>query len=229
MAAGDDGCRGPSVRPARLRRRSPGTELSTRPAAGYDADREVHTGWAIRALKRFAKLHRVHIIVVAHPAKMQRKQDGKYTLPEPSYDIADSALLVQQTSARMVDLARRRRTRDLPTSIMVARAGITAEIGRPGQIRGIWNEADRAATRSPTTAASGRGCHEQGSRRHGRRRRPSSKRQVARRLRRGEGGILGRLAAKLLWQHLLCEGALRHGFGRAAERAATLRAAALTK
>ncbi len=43
-----------------------------------------YTGWAIKSLKRFAKRERVHIIVVAHPAKMLRnKQDGKYPMSDP--------------------------------------------------------------------------------------------------------------------------------------------------
>ena len=49
-----------------------------------------YTGWAIKALKRFAKKYDVHIIVVAHPAKLQKNKDGEY--PRPSlYDISDSA------------------------------------------------------------------------------------------------------------------------------------------
>jgi twinkle protein len=49
-----------------------------------------YSGWAIRAIKRFAKVHRVHVIIVAHPAKLMRNARGEY--PKPTlYDIADSA------------------------------------------------------------------------------------------------------------------------------------------
>lgn len=49
-----------------------------------------YTGEAIRTLRRFARKYRVHIIVAAHPTKMERGRDG--TLPVPTlYDIADSA------------------------------------------------------------------------------------------------------------------------------------------
>lgn len=49
-----------------------------------------YTGLAIKRLKKFAKKFWVHVIVVAHPAKMLRAKDGK--IPVPSlYDISDSA------------------------------------------------------------------------------------------------------------------------------------------
>lgn len=49
-----------------------------------------YTGLAIKRLKKFAKKFWVHVIVVAHPAKMARGKDGK--IPVPSlYDISDSA------------------------------------------------------------------------------------------------------------------------------------------
>jgi twinkle protein len=104
-----------------------------------DMTQTEYTGWAIRALKRFAKLHRVHIIVVAHPAKMQRKQDGKYPCPS-LYDIADSAHWYNKPDLGIV-IWREGANPSLPTNIMVAKSRYHAEIGRPGQISGIWNEA----------------------------------------------------------------------------------------
>jgi twinkle protein len=97
-----------------------------------------YTGWAIRTLKRFAKAHRVHLIVVAHPAKMQRKQDGKYPCPS-LYDIADSAHWYNKPDLGVV-IWREGADPSLPTNIMVAKSRYHSEIGRPGQIRGIWNE-----------------------------------------------------------------------------------------
>ena len=104
-----------------------------------DMTQTEYTGWAIRTLKRFAKLHRVHIIVVAHPAKMQRKQDGKYPCPS-LYDIADSAHWYNKPDLGIV-IWREGANPSLPTNIMVAKSRYHAEIGRPGQISGIWNEA----------------------------------------------------------------------------------------
>lgn len=97
-----------------------------------------YTGWAIRALKRFAKSHRVHIIVVAHPAKMQRAQNGKYPCPS-LYDIADSAHWYNKPDLGLV-IWREGADPGLPTNIMVAKSRYHSEIGRPGQISGIWNE-----------------------------------------------------------------------------------------
>lgn len=49
-----------------------------------------YTGKAIRQLKAFAKSRGVHVMVVAHPAKMMRDKTGKYPVPT-LYDISDSA------------------------------------------------------------------------------------------------------------------------------------------
>jgi twinkle protein len=49
-----------------------------------------YTGLALRALKRFARKHQIHLIVVAHPKMLRRDQQGEYPFPS-LYDIADSA------------------------------------------------------------------------------------------------------------------------------------------
>ncbi len=49
-----------------------------------------YTGFAIKQFKRLARQHMVHIIVVAHPAKMEKNRDGEYPIPS-LYDISDSA------------------------------------------------------------------------------------------------------------------------------------------
>ena len=49
-----------------------------------------YVGESIKLLKRFARNHDVHLIVVAHPAKMRRDRDGKFPMPG-LYDISDSA------------------------------------------------------------------------------------------------------------------------------------------
>jgi twinkle protein len=96
-----------------------------------------YTGFAIRALKRFAKKHRVHLIVIAHPAKLTRMKDGKY--PQPSlYDIADSAHWANKPDVGVL-IWRDGPQPGLPTSIVVAKSRYHDEIGRPGVIKGIWN------------------------------------------------------------------------------------------
>lgn len=49
-----------------------------------------YVGHAIRELKRFAKKYMVHVMVIAHPAKMRRDKDGQYPIPT-LYDVSDSA------------------------------------------------------------------------------------------------------------------------------------------
>lgn len=55
-----------------------------------DMTQTEYTGFAIRQLKKFATKYEVHVMVVAHPAKMSRSREGKYPVPS-LYDIADSA------------------------------------------------------------------------------------------------------------------------------------------
>jgi twinkle protein len=103
-----------------------------------DLTQTEYTGMAIRRLKRFAKAHRVHVIVVAHPAKMMRGRDGKY--PQPTlYDIADSAHWANKPDVGLL-IWRQGPEAGLPTQIIVAKSRYHSEIGRPGQISGIWNE-----------------------------------------------------------------------------------------
>jgi twinkle protein len=59
----------------------------------FDARKESMTqyvGRAIKTLKRFAKEYNIHLMVVAHPAKMQKNTKGEYPVPS-AYDISDSA------------------------------------------------------------------------------------------------------------------------------------------
>jgi len=49
-----------------------------------------YVGRAIKTLKRFAREYNVHVMVVAHPAKMQKNTKGVYPVPS-AYDISDSA------------------------------------------------------------------------------------------------------------------------------------------
>ena len=97
-----------------------------------------YTGTAIRSIKRFAKKHRVHVIVVAHPAKLMRDKNGQY--PKPTlYDIADSAHWANKPDVGVL-IWRDGPEPGLPTKIIVAKSRYHSEIGRPGAITGIWNE-----------------------------------------------------------------------------------------
>lgn len=49
-----------------------------------------YTGRAIKAFRRFARKMQVHVMVVAHPTKVQTKADGSYPVPT-LYSVSDSA------------------------------------------------------------------------------------------------------------------------------------------
>lgn len=96
-----------------------------------------YTGYAIKQFKRFARKYRVHLIVAAHPAKMQRaKSDGKYPVPS-LYDISDSAHWANKPDIGIV--IHRENLENNETSIRVVKSRYHDQIGRPGSIRGIWN------------------------------------------------------------------------------------------
>lgn len=61
-----------------------------------------YVGWAIRKLKKFAKKFRCHMIVVAHPAKLQRER-GTNKPPVPTlYDISDSSAWFNKPDVGMI-------------------------------------------------------------------------------------------------------------------------------
>jgi twinkle protein len=49
-----------------------------------------YTGCAIKEFKRLARSMNIHLIVAAHPAKQQRREDGTFQIPS-LYDVSDSA------------------------------------------------------------------------------------------------------------------------------------------
>ncbi|MBX3499370.1 MAG: hypothetical protein KF889_08005 [Alphaproteobacteria bacterium] len=91
-----------------------------------------------------AHQHRVHLIVVAHPAKLLRARDsGRY--PTPSlYDIADSAHWANKPDIGVV-IHRESLGPDGTTTIKVAKVRYCGVIDTPGEVTGLkWN---REATR----------------------------------------------------------------------------------
>ncbi len=45
---------------------------------------------SLKRLRRYASNHNVHVVIVAHPMKLQKDREGKYPIPTP-YDVAGSA------------------------------------------------------------------------------------------------------------------------------------------
>ncbi|CAB4200271.1 Archaeal primase DnaG/twinkle, TOPRIM domain [uncultured Caudovirales phage] len=97
-----------------------------------------YVGFAIRQLRKFAKKYQVHLIVVAHPAKMLRAKDGKYPTPG-LYDISDSAHWANKADIGVV-VHRADLIESQDTSIRIVKSRYHQAIGKPGEIKGIWNE-----------------------------------------------------------------------------------------
>ncbi len=81
----------------------------------------------------------MHVIIVAHPAKMQRGKDGKYPFPT-LYDISDSAHWFNKADIGVV-VHRASLIDDKETTIRVAKSRYGSEIGIPGEITAVWDEA----------------------------------------------------------------------------------------
>jgi twinkle protein len=97
-----------------------------------------YTGRAIKAFRRFARAMGVHVMVVAHPTKMQQKPDG--TFPRPSlYSISDSAHWYNKCDAGMV-VHRLDAHRSL---IAVDKTRYHDEIGSPGIFEAAFNAGER--------------------------------------------------------------------------------------
>lgn len=93
-----------------------------------------YVGFAIKTLKKFGRKYRVHVIVAAHPAKLQRSKDGKYPMPS-LYDISDSAHWSNKPDVGIV--VHRDDLTKTETHIRVIKARYGA-IGRPGEVIGLW-------------------------------------------------------------------------------------------
>lgn len=103
-----------------------------------DMTQTEYIGWCIRRLKKFAMSNLVHLIVVAHPAKMQRDRDGKIPIPN-LYDISDSAHWSNKPEVGVIV----HRKDEHETIIKVAKSRYHDTIGRPGEIsvRFVWQRA----------------------------------------------------------------------------------------
>lgn len=99
-----------------------------------------YTGRAIRTLKRFAKKFGVHLIVVAHPAKLQ-KVNGKYQTPS-LYEISGSANFYNKCD---VGIVVHRESKD-STMIRIAKSRYHDMIGRPGEVSVSFTQSSRRYT-----------------------------------------------------------------------------------
>lgn len=109
----------------------PWNELEHSP--GRNTTMTEYVGRSIKRLKHFAKSNNVHVMVVAHPAKMLRnRSDGKYPIPS-LYDISDSAHWANKADLGIVV---HRETYDSNETIVFnKKSRYHDQIGRPGQAK----------------------------------------------------------------------------------------------
>lgn len=86
-----------------------------------------YVGFAIRQFKKFARKYQIHLMVVAHPAKMRKNEDGSYPIPS-LYDISDSAHWYNKPDVGIIV----HRTGEKDTLIRVAKSRYHDIIGQPG-------------------------------------------------------------------------------------------------
>ena len=92
-----------------------------------------YTGYAIKQFRKFARKHNVHMIIVAHPAKMKKNADGKIDIPN-GYDISDSSHWFNKA-----DVGITVHRQDEGSIIRVWKARYNGIIGANGDIRAIFN------------------------------------------------------------------------------------------
>lgn len=88
-----------------------------------------YVGAALREFRSFARKYQIHLIVVAHPAKMRRDRDGKYPVPT-LYDISDSAHWANRAD---VGIIISRKSED-ETIVKIAKSRYHEQIGKPGEV-----------------------------------------------------------------------------------------------
>jgi len=88
-----------------------------------------YVGMSIKELKRFARRFLVHVKVIAHPAKMQKKTDGTYPVPT-AYDISDSAHWYNKPDQIIVV----HRIDADNTLIRIAKSRYHNALGKPGDV-----------------------------------------------------------------------------------------------
>jgi twinkle protein len=89
-----------------------------------------YTGFAIKQFKKFAKKYGVHLIVVAHPSKQKKNDDGTFNIPS-LYDISDSQHWFNKPDVGLVV----HRENEDTTIVRIAKSRYHDTIGKPGDVR----------------------------------------------------------------------------------------------
>jgi twinkle protein len=112
-----------------------------------------YTGFAIKAFKTLATKMLVHVMVVAHPAKQRRQEDGSYGVPS-LYDVSDSAHWYNKPDLGVI--VHRQGPVDSKgnaqpdTIIRIAKSRYHEVLGKPGDVLADFNpEANRYIIEEP--------------------------------------------------------------------------------
>lgn len=92
-----------------------------------------YTGFAIKRFRKIAAKYQVHLIVVAHPAKIARGKDGKVPMPN-LYDTSDSAHFANKADIGVII----HRKDDGHTLIRIAKTRYYDAIGEPGDLNATY-------------------------------------------------------------------------------------------
>jgi twinkle protein len=96
-----------------------------------------YTGRGIKALRRFARKFQIHLMVLAHPTKMQKLQDGNWQKPT-LYNISDSAHWYNKADVGIVV-----HRNGNNTEIDVQKTKYHDVIGSPGCYDAVYNAPER--------------------------------------------------------------------------------------
>lgn len=92
-----------------------------------------YTGFAIKQFRKFARKHRIHLILVAHPSKAVKRDGERPRMPD-LYDISDSAHWYNKCDVGIV--VHREGDKSI---IRIAKSRYHDIIGKPGQLEALYN------------------------------------------------------------------------------------------
>ena len=91
-----------------------------------------YIGFAIKELKRLARIYKIHLVIAAHPSKPHRDKNGKFPVPT-LYDISDTANFSNKADVG-VTIYRPDQTKN-QTEIIVTKVRYQDTVGTPGVIK----------------------------------------------------------------------------------------------
>ena len=98
-----------------------------------------YIAYALDRLQRFGKTHGVDVVLVAHPFKLRKTEDGKEPVPTP-YDISGASHFFNMASICM-SVWRDRDDISLPVQVHIQKVKHKRQ-GKEGVAEFVWNRSD---------------------------------------------------------------------------------------